>query len=257
MDPNDGELPLHPKRIEEVSLNSWPALQQILYNGWILRFAKGYTKRANSVNPLFGSNLDVEEKITFCEKRYAEKGLRSIFRITPFSAPAELDGVLERRNYRKIDPTLVLHLDLKGRNIPVASAVELRNESLDDWIDIFCQLTASPVAQHQTHKEILQAIPSTRFLASLADSGQIVACALGVLEGYYFGLFDLFTDPQHRSKGYGTQLTSSLLDWAREKGAQHAYLQVMRSNAPARHLYTAKLGFEQVYRYWYRISNLA
>jgi hypothetical protein len=28
------------QRIEEVSLNSWPALQQILFDGWVLRFSE-------------------------------------------------------------------------------------------------------------------------------------------------------------------------------------------------------------------------
>jgi hypothetical protein len=32
------------QEIEEISLNAWPSLQQILYDGWILRFANGYTK---------------------------------------------------------------------------------------------------------------------------------------------------------------------------------------------------------------------
>ncbi len=56
------------QRIEKVSLNSWPALQQILFDGWILRFSEGYTKRANSVNPLFASSMDVEEKVDTCER---------------------------------------------------------------------------------------------------------------------------------------------------------------------------------------------
>ncbi len=242
-----------PKRIEEVSLNSWPALQQILFDGWILRFSKGYTKRANSVNPLFGSSMDVDEKVDVCEKLYAEKGLQPLFRLTPFSSPPDLDQVLESLSYSKADPTFVLHLDLKRCKIQPVPPVELHNEQLDDWLDIFCRFSESPVEKHQTHKEILQAIPSKRFLASLVDSGQVVACGLGVLENGYFGLFDLVTDPQQRNKGYGTKLVSSLLRWAQENGALHAYLQVVSGNAPARRLY-AKLGFQEAYQYWYRIS---
>ena len=30
--------------IEELSLNAWPALQTVLYDGWVLRFADGYTR---------------------------------------------------------------------------------------------------------------------------------------------------------------------------------------------------------------------
>ena len=108
--------------------------------------------------------------------------------------------------------------------------------------------------KHQTHREILHTIPSQRLLVSLEDSGQPVACGLGVLETRYFGLFDLITAPQHRNKVYGTQLASSLLRWAQEQGAWHAYLQVMSLNEPARHLY-AKLGLANAYQYWYRISE--
>jgi GNAT superfamily N-acetyltransferase len=101
---------------------------------------------------------------------------------------------------------------------------------------------------------ILEAIPSRRFLASLADAGQVVACGLGVLETGYFGLFDLITDPHQRNRGYGTKLMASLLHWAQGNGASHAYLQVVARNAPARHLY-AKLGFQEAYPYWYRVAG--
>jgi len=242
------------RRIEEVSLNSWPSLRQILFDGWILRFSRGYTRRANSVNPFFGSLMDVDEKIDTCERLYAEQGLPTVFRLTPFVSPPGLDKVLERRNYTKAAPTLVLHLDLNGYDARPSPSVELREERLDDWIDMFCRFRGSAVEEHQAHSEILEAIPSRRFLASLADAGQVVACGLGVLENGYFGLFDLLTDPQHRNKGYGTELLTSLLHWAQESGASHAYLQVMSENAPARHLY-AKLGFQEAYPYWYRIAS--
>ncbi|MEA3309760.1 MAG: hypothetical protein U9Q70_09655 [Chloroflexota bacterium] len=99
------------RRIEEVSLNSWPALQQILFDGWVLRFSEGYTKRANSVNPLFASSLDVEVKIDTCERLYAERGLPTVFRLTPFSSPAGL--VHQPRLLFLDEPTVgVIHVGL-------------------------------------------------------------------------------------------------------------------------------------------------
>jgi GNAT superfamily N-acetyltransferase len=244
---------MHLRRIEEASLNAWPALQQMLFDGWILRFAKGYTKRANSVNPLYGSSLDVIEKVNVCEQLYAARGLSSVFRLTPFSSPADLDLVLESRGYRKADPTSVLCLSVKDHGVWQAT-VEVQNLELDDWLGLFCRFSQASLEKHQAHQEILEAIPSPRLLASLVVSGTAVACGLGVLEGCYFGLFDLITDPKQRNKGYGTQLLSGMLGWAQEHGAGTAFLQVMNANKPAGHLY-AKFGFEEAYRYWYRIAE--
>lgn len=242
------------QRIEEASLNSWPALQQILFDGWILRFAGGYTKRANSVNPLFASSMDLDEKVLACERIYREKGLPPIFRLVSFSAISDLDLLLESRGYSKVAPTLVMHLDLQSWNIPPDPAVALREERLDDWLGLFCRFQGSPLAEHNSHRTILQAIPSRCLFASLAHSDQSVACGLGVLEHDLLGLFDLVTDPPQRRKGYGTNLVSGLLRWAREKGASRAYLQVVRANEPARRLYTG-FGFQQIYHYWYRVAG--
>ncbi len=244
------------KRIEEASLNAWPALQQLLFDGWILRFSQGYTKRANSVNPLYGSSMEAEAKIATCERLYASRGLPTIFRLTPFSRPPDLDQVLAERGYRKIDLTYVLGLDLADCDLSTMPAVELGDESVDEWIQIFCRLQQSGVERHQVHRQILQAIPARRFLASLSASGQTVACGLGVLENGFFGLFDLITDPDQRRKGHGTRLVSGMLRWAQENGAAQAYLQVMEENLAARRLY-ARFAFQKVYEYWYRVSAAA
>ena len=98
------------RSMEESALNSWPALQQMLYDGWVLRFSKGYTKRANSVNPLYLSRLESIPKVAVCENLYRERSMPPIFRLTPL-APEDLDSILDVRGYKRIDPTLVMRRD--------------------------------------------------------------------------------------------------------------------------------------------------
>jgi len=242
------------KRIEEVSLNSWPALQSIIYDGWILRFSRGYTKRANSVNPIYPSTIDLPQKVARCERIYSEKGLLPVFRMKPFASPSNLDQYLGRRKYKIIDRTIVMYLDLRMIYNRLDTALKINPIKIDCWLDIFHRFGGSPVGVQGIHRKILQLIPSKRILAALRYSDETVACGLGVLEGEYMGLFDLITSPKMRRMGFGTGLVSGLLEWARENGALHAYLQVEKRNAPGIRLYT-RFGFQEIYQYWYRVPG--
>ncbi len=51
--------------LEELSLNAWPSHQTLLLDGWIIHLANGYTRRANSVNPLYPGNQALDQKINF------------------------------------------------------------------------------------------------------------------------------------------------------------------------------------------------
>ena len=244
--------PVPRKRVEEVALNAWPALHNLLYDGWILRFANGYTKRANSVNPLYASTLDVEAKIDFCEAAYRARGLRPIFRLLPFSEPQELDRALASRGYVRFDPSLVLHLELAGWQHPSISPHALRDERLADWMAVYCRLSGADPEAHRTHGQMLERIGSARLLTTFVVEGKAVACGLGVLEDRFFGLFDLVSAPALRGRGHGTRLVATMLHWARERGAMHAYLQVVARNDGARRFY-GRLGFAEAYPYWYRV----
>ncbi len=93
---------MEPQRIEEVTFNAWPALQQLFYDGWLLRFGAGYTKRSNSANVLYPGVLNLDEKIDHCAAWYAERELPPIFRLTSATAPAGLDHKLEQRGYELV-----------------------------------------------------------------------------------------------------------------------------------------------------------
>jgi hypothetical protein len=51
-------------------MNALPAIQTNVYDGWILRFAAGYTKRTNSINPIYSSNVDLNSKIENAEQMW-------------------------------------------------------------------------------------------------------------------------------------------------------------------------------------------
>ncbi|RRN74187.1 hypothetical protein EI200_02485 [Peribacillus simplex] len=56
------------QKLEELLMNALAALQTQIYDGWVIRFADGYTKRANSINPIYLSNENVKKIISNCEK---------------------------------------------------------------------------------------------------------------------------------------------------------------------------------------------
>ena len=61
------------------------------------------------------------------------------------------------------------------------------------------------------------------------------------------------TDPSQRQRGFGLALIRSIMAWAKDQGASTAYLQVMLNNDAALRLYR-KLGFVEIYQYWYRVK---
>jgi hypothetical protein len=239
------------RQIEEAGMNAWPAHQQIFYDGWVLRFADGYTKRANSVMPVYESGFEVEEKIEVCEDVYRQTGLPPVFRLTPL-AQENLDQALEVRGYKKLHPTRVMILSLDDWDFPINQDQNFRELPLEQWMGVFSEISGSLVEKQPAHVQILRNILNPHLTAALEISGKWVACGLGVLEREWFGLFDIVTHTDYRQKGLGTQLVAEMLKWAKSQVGKKSYLQVMENNAPALGLY-AKLGYADAYGYWYRV----
>lgn len=227
-------------------------MQQMLFDGWLLRFANGFTKRANSVIPLYPGGIDaLSEKVRFCENLYARERLKTIFRLTSIGGHEALDGFLHRRGYQQRDPTEVLTVALTRRPSQSGALSLVPSER---WLAVYGDLTGMPDAARALHGAILRGIPLPVAYAVIGTAEAPLACGLAVLEQDLVGLFDVVTHPAARRTGRGTELVASLLAWAWDHGARRAYLQMVADNMPARGLYL-KLGFEALYRYWYRISG--
>lgn len=237
--------------IEEMSMNAWPSLQTVLYDGWVLRLAEGFTRRANSVNPIYPSSLDAATKIEACERLYTSKGLKTIFKITPAVFPENLDGLLAARGYEKINVTSLMALDLKDFNDGSSGNSRLSRSPDESWIYDACRMNGITDADRGIMKRMLQCIAHKSLFVSVQAEGKTAACGMAVIENGHMGLFDIVVDSGLRGRGLGRQLMKELLCLGRSEGATKAYLQVMKDNLPAVRLYEG-LGFVKAYEYWYR-----
>src|ERR1051326_7224808 len=100
------------RRLEEYSVNASGASHSMIYDGWLLGYRPGSTKRLRCVNAFYGSTLPIQQKIDRCKAFYRAIGLPPLFRLLPFSQPAELDGRLERDGWIAFERTLVQQTDL-------------------------------------------------------------------------------------------------------------------------------------------------
>ncbi len=237
---------------EELSMNAHPAIRTQLYDGWVLRFADGYTNRANSVNPIYPSTISISDKIDFCEGYYVAQNLPVVFKLTPLSMQ-EIDGLLEKRGYEKVTPTNLMTTTLTDR-FTCTNSVTISEKISEIWQENYFRLNSILDNQTQTAKIIQGNIQNKVVCAMLEEDGKVIACGLCVIERDYAGLYDIVVDSTFRSKGYGHKICTSLLNYAYQNGAKNAYLQVIADNDPAISLYK-KLGFGENYQYWYRVKK--
>lgn len=240
-------------RVEDAGLNAAQPPEQLLMDGWLLRFSPGKARRARSVNAISAGRLGLDEKIEICRGRYAVAQLPLLFRITPFSQPDSLDAFLEERGFEAIDETRVMTCMLPARGDTIAAPCEFRSVDVHEFASAVGALRGSPQALIRAHE--LRLLGSPLACSSVRRVGYVdgepVAAGQTVIEADLAGLYDIVAAPARRGRGLGCALSVQLLADAQASGARSAYLQVDAGNAVARRIY-ARLGFEDRYAYWYR-----
>lgn len=240
--------------LEELQMNALPALQTILFDGWVLRFADGYTNRANSINPIYKSEKDVSYKIEMCEKLFQDRGLKPVYKITPYIFPETLDNLLEDRGYNIINKTSVQMLSLLDYKGTMEYAVTIKNSFNEKWFEYYCSSNGINDKNSSIYRMMLSNLTLETIYVSLCIEDKIIACGMAVFESDYLGIFDISVSEEYRNQGYGNQLIKDMLSIGKEYGAKNVYLQVMTNNKPALKLYN-KFGFKEKYQYYYRVLN--
>ena len=245
------------RSLEELSANAWPGLGSTLVDGWISRFAAGYSRRANSVLPLYPGSTPLSERIARCEALARAQGIEPAFKLTPASLPEDLDAELDRRGYRRETESSVMVLPELGQgtpSLPAGFQLRVTERVEEDWLAFHEGQAGRTPQQIRTARAILeQILPSCRFLLLQGATGP-AACALAVVEDGWAGIFEVMVRADLRGRGLGRTIMAFTTAQAASAGGRQAYLQVVRGNRPAEQLYLS-LGYRVAYPYWFRVKT--
>jgi len=239
-----------PWRIEEACFNAFPSLRQVLLDGWLLRFAEGLSRRANSLNPLGPECRDPAAALAVAERLYRAQGLPTIVRVPSIADPA-LDREAAERGYTREGESCVLYAGIGAVAAFADPGVELLSAPTAGWLAAMAKLQRHTRAQRGTYRRIVGAIAIPVRFALIRADGAPAALAYGAVHDGLLVYESVITDPGRRRQGLARRVIAGLAAWARDSGAAGVCLQVEAANAPARALY-AGLGLAELYRYHYR-----
>lgn len=240
------------RRLEALAFRAWPAASTFYDGSWLIRQTAGHpSKRLNSVNPLDPSDhQQIEERIERATRRFESYNRPLVFRQSPL-APPQLDSFLDARGWVIFDDSLVLMADIDTINLDDAvDMVPVQDIGL--YVDAAVKITERDADFKAGLTEVVTSIKPKTGLFILKDkNGGAVSTALCVSDGEYAGLLYVGTYKNCRRLGHAHAILKSAILWARYNGSKKVWLQVEKSNAPARALYEQS-GFKEIYRYNYR-----
>jgi GNAT superfamily N-acetyltransferase len=239
-------------KVEETCLNAWPALREIVLDGWLVRYADGVSRRLNSANPLSARSAISDAVIAETAAFFARRGQPAIFRV-PSIAAAGVEEALAGRGYTAEGETCVVHGRLDAMTAEIDPGVVLRSRPDRIWFAAMAGLQGYNSDQAHTYRRIIGAVSIPAAFASLVDEGgRIASMAYGSIHNGMLCYDLVVTDERQRRRGYSRRIVTTLAGWAKAQGASDACLQVVAENAPARALYD-QIGLTgEVYRYHYR-----
>lgn len=236
--------------LELAADEAWPAPVRAKLGNWLLRAADNWTGRANSALAVGDPDRPLEAAIDAVEQWYADHGQRPMIN-APMPLASPVNATLDERGWSARPLTLVQTMSLA----PILAApgrgdlppVDLADSPGDDWYAM--------VAEHKGTLpalaiRILTGVPEKVFAHVRDADGDLVAVARGAVTGpdRWLGISLLQTAPSMRRRGLGQHVVRGLAQWAVQRGATRAYLQVEERNTAAVALY-GRLGFSTHHTY--------
>jgi GNAT superfamily N-acetyltransferase len=238
--------------LEQVAANAWIAQETERLGGWLLRANGGVTRRANSVLPLGPPVIPVEDAIEKVIEFYKARELIPRFQMTDTSKPQELDRDLSERGFSvglqvEIHTAAINYLAKKDPAIDIL----VSNDITDTWMSVYSESSGYEASTMDTRRDLMKRTKLHKAFALAQIEREPAGVGFAVVEDKWLGLFNVAVHPSMRGRGVAMAVNTALAKWGEQRGARSAYLQVESENLPALKLYD-KLGFQQIYTYWYR-----
>ncbi|MGX1618116.1 GNAT family N-acetyltransferase [Micromonospora chalcea] len=257
--------------LELAADEAWPAPVRGRLGDWRLRWADGWTGRANSALPVGDPDRPLPAALDAVQRWYAERGGTALVN-TPLPLAAPVGAELDARGWTARPPVLVQTVPLRALAAPPdagladtppdadtpptaspagAPPVTLADAPADDWLAIAAGRKGGlpDAARH-----VLTAVDRVRF-AELRIDGRLLAVGRGTVtgEGRWLGVSLLEVLPEARRRGFAVAVVRALAGWGAAEGATRAFLQVEQSNTGAVELYR-RLGFTTHHTYLTRVA---
>lgn len=238
-------------RAEEACLNAWPGLRQIMHGDWLLRFADGMSRRANSVNPLRTNVNSIERDVATFQELYRAQGLPLIVRTPSFLDP-KVGQELERLQFTSEGETCTIFGEFATTVIEANADIDVLSQASEPWFAAMSSLQKHTPAQTETYKLIIRNVALPAGFAALRHDGEIIALAYGAVHDGWLCCESVIVSADRRGQGCGRRLMAALFAWAQTQGATGACLQVEASNVAGRALYQSIGLTTELHRYDYR-----
>ncbi len=238
------------RRIEESRLNASTPREQMLYEGWLLRWGGDSRPESHCVIPSAADLQHLPERLAYCDRHYARHGMTTLVRVTPMSPPG-LDGVLADAGYEAVGEGRVMTADISQS--PDLLDTGLQFELVDR--EVFARESGkrlgSTLQSIEATVERLSSLPMEAMPLLAMHRRRCVGGVLVVLDDAFAAVCDLVVDPNTRGLGIGRSLLAAGMRAAQSHGAVQATMQLDPNNHPARAL-CIQFGFVDRYACWYR-----
>ncbi|MGB2838304.1 MAG: GNAT family N-acetyltransferase [Actinomycetes bacterium] len=241
--------------LEKIAAEAWQPLERESLGAWLLRAARGFTGRANSVLPLGSPGVPLDEALSTVAHWYRTRALPPTIQV-PLPLRSDLDAALEAAGWQGHQDVAVMVGDVAALTMttpsssppPDGTTLHIADTPAPQWLAAF-RYGTSPLPP-----EVIPIVTMAKqpLFASLEGPGdEVYGIARAAVNGQWLGVTALEVPEAHRRRGVGRSLMTALIAHAADNQCRHVWLQVARDNAPARALYD-QLGFAEHHHYIYR-----